>query len=595
MSRSPQPPAGVLRLVRAQPNPEGTPGAQLFLLEGDAAHGPIMQITPEPGLSLPVRASWKAERPFRLKIIHFNDLHHHLCRFTSCGAEPVFSRIAGYIRRLRRAGHDDPDAAVLALSAGDDVVGGLFDELLDGSLQPQPLHAAYRVYSAAGVDAAAPGNHDLDRGPQMLADAIRRDARFPVLSANLLDPAFLSGACYPAALMVVKGLRIGIVGLTTSAEIIRQDDSQLHFFDPLAVMRNLLPAFRPLCDLLIVLSHLGHCMTADTAVMQDIGDAELAAGLPPGSIDLIVGGHSHLALNIHSFSNSNIVNGVPILQAGMFGHYLGEAVVTFDPIPTLTSARLLPTAELPADVDFEAREVAPLVQKLTPLFHCKLGKIACHPTLSAEAVQNDFASHESAMANFITDGLVSRCRSMGHEIDFAMIDTSILRSGLQCNGDLTYADWFNVMPFADTLRLCQISGAQLKTLLEDNARRLNRPGEPNTERGFVHFSRQVRYCIDQGPSRAAARAREIRVNGVPLEEALDQTFRFACTNFLRELARPWERYAASQLGIRIESPRLWVCCNTNLRLRAEMIAYIRQHGGVTEEAGARLDGRLQVC
>ena len=101
----------------------------------------------------------------------------------------------------------------------------------------------------------------------------------------------------PAALLVTKGIRVGIIGLTTPGAIRQQPDSNLQVVNPLRVIQNLLPAIRPLCDVLIILSHLGHSLAASTATMRDAGDVELARSIPKGSVHLIVGGHTHRILN----------------------------------------------------------------------------------------------------------------------------------------------------------------------------------------------------------------------------------------------------------------------------------------------------------
>ena len=114
----------------------------------------------------------------------------------------------------------------------------------------------------------------------LLAHALRTDARFPMLSANLSGCRQLAGVVYPAAILVVKGLRIGIVGLTTRGQVKQPSSASLCMANPLQVAHNLIPALRPLCDVLIVLSHLGHSLADSTATVLDAGDVELAKSLP---------------------------------------------------------------------------------------------------------------------------------------------------------------------------------------------------------------------------------------------------------------------------------------------------------------------------
>jgi 5'-nucleotidase/UDP-sugar diphosphatase len=572
--------------VRGVPNPDGTQGAQLFLFVGDPTVAPVQEVVPDEGVTLPGQPDGLAAHPFRLRVLHFNDLHGRVSRITGYSIQPVLSRIVWRLRELRRRYRNDPHSAIIVLSAGDDFVGDAFDE------SPNDDTGGYHLYSAAGVDVGVLGNHDFDRGARSLARAIRGGTRFPLLSANLVGGRWLDGLAYPAALLVVKGVRIGIIGLTTRAEIKYRAGSEFRLANPVEAAHNLLPAVRPLCDVLILLSHLGHSLASHTAVVRDAGDVELAESLPPGSVHLIVGGHTHHALNQHGLNADNVVNGIPILQAGARGHFLGEVDVTLrGRCAAVTDARLTCTADLPVAEEFERDQVQPLVARMRSFLARSLGHVADHPDLSTDGVRNEFAAGESAMANFISDGLVARCRTAGHAVDFSMIDGASVNYGLPVGGQLTFGDWLRLMPYADVVRICEISGHQLAALLEDNSRRADRPDEPHVERGFLQFSRQVRYTLALGESRSAARVIEATVGGSPLEKQLERTFLVACTGFVREKAIPWE---AQQPNLPIVDTQTFPCRNTDMSLRDEMIAYIREHGGVTEEGGAKRDGRVNV-
>ena len=555
---------------------------------------PIRNIVPEKGVELPAGRTETLDRPFRLKVLHINDLHGHISRFTPYGDRPVFSRIAWRLAHLRGRRAGNPNAAVLAVSAGDDLVGAVFDELVGDDPESFVLHAGYRLYSAAGIDLALLGNHDLDMGPRMLAHAIRQEACFPLLAANLVDYNWLAGLYYPAAILVIKGIRVGLIGLMTPAGIKPNLDSGLQIINPVQVVHNLLPALRPYCDVLIILSHLGYSLEERTAAVREAGDVELARSLPQGSVHLIVGGHTHNVLNEQGLSAYNIVNGIPIVQAGSLGRFLGEVDITVHYSTAVTNVRLTPTADLPIDQQFELDHVQPLIAKARPLFARVLGRVTNHQDLATDSVRNSFAAGESALANFITDAMVTRCRANGHDVELAILDAPDVRSGLPLDGPLTFGDWFSLMPFADTIRLFWIGGQQLKDLLNDNAMRVDRPGVPHTERGFLHFSRQLRYTIDLGQKQCEAQASNILVDGIPIEEQLGRAFLIACSSFVRQAAATWENWAGRLANLPLVDMRAWPRLDTNLFLRDELITYIRENGGVTDQGGAQRDGRLQV-
>jgi 5'-nucleotidase / UDP-sugar diphosphatase len=587
------PAPGELRLIAGKPNPTGAPDNQMFLLAGDATAGRVLSIIHSSEVTFPPSPAFLKDNDFYLSIYHFNDLHGHLMRFTPDGEEPVFTRMAWQWQDARKKYQNDPFKAVLALSAGDDCIGTVFDELIGDESDNYQVHASYRLYSAAGVDAAVLGNHDFDLGDNMLVYAIQRDADFPILAANISGCEVLDGLRYPASILVVKGVRIGIIGLVTPAEI-KINSAQGKVVDPIEVVHNILPALRPLCDVVIILSHLGYSLASNTAPMLLAGDVELAQSLPHASVHLIVGGHSHHELNQQGLSAQNIVNGIPIVQAGALGRYLGRVDIRLQGgTAAVTHARLLPTSSLPVDARLEREEMLPLISQVRKLFSRSIGEVENDPDLTTDAVRNTFASGELALANFITDAMVHQLNKSGQQVDFAMIDSSCLRRGLEAGGRVTFGDWFNLMPFADTIRMYRLTGQELHDLLQDNVYRIDRPGEPNTERGFLQFSRQVRYSVCLGKSRSEASAEKIIINGIPLEEQLEHTFIVAGTSFLRELASNWERQEGYRLGCSLINLHSIPYSETDLFLRRELVFYILEKGGVTRQAGASLDGRLK--
>lgn len=602
MSSVPAP--GKLRIFTGLPNPIGAGESQLYCFAGDATAAPIQAVELAPGVALPQSPGTLDSGEFFLRIYHFNDLHGHLTRMTAGdgnGIEaPVISRLAWQIRSDRQQSRAEQHTGILVLAAGDDCSGSIFDEMLAADehscSDPQAgsVHPGYRLYSALGVDAAGLGNHDLDLGLPFLAWAIRHEARFPVLAANLRGCQDLSQVCFPAALLVVRGIRVGLIGLVTRAET-RLDSAICQIVDPIAVANHLVPAIRPLCEVLILISHLGYSLDDNSVPMCDAGDVELAQSLPYGSVHLIVGGHSHSALNPRGLRAENIVNGIPIVQAGARGEYLGKVDITVrKKTVTARDARLIPTDNLPVDQAFETEEMQPYMHRARRLASRSLGLVENNPELSTEAVQNGFAAGELALANFVTDAMVDRLERSGQPVDCAMIDASCLLRGLPVGGALTLGDWFEVMPYADTIRLLRITGRQLIDLLDDNARRIDRAGEPHAERGFLQFSRQLRYEINLGGERAAARAQQATLRGAPLAQHEGRAFIVAATCFTRELAAAWETAWPAdwdRAPVRLHD---FPYTDTNIFLRQELVAYIQEHGGVTCEAGARRDGRLSV-
>jgi 2',3'-cyclic-nucleotide 2'-phosphodiesterase (5'-nucleotidase family) len=574
----------VLRLIPARPNPNGAGDAALFLLCGDATAGPVTEIVPTEGAQLPPPRP-PARRATRLTLLHFNDLHGRLA---------VFPRLAAWLAAQRAAAAADPSHAVLAVTAGDECGGNLSDALLGRDPASFQTHPGYHLYSQAGVDVGVPGNHDLDLGAPLLAHAIGRAARFPLLAANVTGAPALAACCFPAALFVIAGLRVGFIGLTTPGQVRPEPESGRRVTDPLAAARHLVPALRPLCDALIVLSHLGLSLGSRGAVVAGAGDMELAASLPPAAVHLIIGGHTHNALNEAGLSQANVVNGIPIVQAGKFGQFGGQVELHVGETVEVTHAGLTAALELPPGGAFARAHVLPLLAQVAAHGRRRLGRVAADEDLSAAAVRDRFAAGESALANFITDALAARCRAAGHPVDFAMIDATSANAGLRPHAPLTFGDWFQVMPFADTVCLLWLTGRELTELLADNARRSERPGEPHIGRGFLHFSAGVRYTIRRGPARAAASAEEITLDGLPAAACAARRYLIATTSFVRGPAAAWEEAAAASRAAPLFDLAAHPRTHTPLFVRDLLLDHIAAHGGVLPEGGARRDGRVRL-
>jgi 5'-nucleotidase/5'-nucleotidase/UDP-sugar diphosphatase len=150
------------------------------------------------------------------------------------------------------------------------------------------------------------------------------------------------------------------------------------------------------------------------------------------------------------------------------------------------------------------------------------------------------------------------------------------------------------MPYADTLRFYHLMGHQLQALLADNALRLDYPDEPDVERGFLQFSRELKYTLNPGSSRTAAQVSAVFIHGTPLGNLLNETFTVVTTCFIRRLAEPWEAKWQPDHGVDLLKISQFPYVDTDIFLRSEMVAFIQEQGGVTRQTGARCDGRLKI-
>ncbi len=626
---------GMLRLVPGQANPAGDL-ERLYLVMGDAHSAPVTAIDTA-GADYPA-AGLAAGRTVTLKLFHFNDLHNNLTiPHAKKGDSHIFSQMYKQVAAARAAA--GPDDAVLFVSAGDDHTGAVFDELVGWDEKTFVMSPSYRIYSAGGLDLAVIGNHELDRGAAVLAKSIHADARFPLLSANLHGSRHLAGTDYfPAAIGLVKGLRVGFIGLTTPVDTHTGEaaDPGLAVAGTIRTVTNLLPALSKLCDVVVILSHSGFGEATGAAERNiaegDVAIAKAAARLTDKPL-IIVGGHTHTALNTNGLTPDTLIEGVPIVQAGGKGQFLGEVTASLategsKPVMTGTAAALIAlkqrddrvkpddpkyaTLEHDGDFDrdFEATVIAPIMARLKNRLDEPLARVEGAPQVGTEATVASRYTGENVLADFMNDAVVARSSTYpGGPVDIALLNASGVNSGIPAEGEVTFSDWYNVMPFADSVQIGTMTGRQLKDMLVNNAKRLVRPEELTgaspvdlkgyVSRGFLHFSGAVRYTLKLNGSASEATATGITIKGEPIDKVLDKTFTVAFNSYVGAGAYG-EAWNGQTIGAGITGEIVGYDLkslpknDTFLVYRNEIVRYIQEKGVISPETGAKTDGRLTV-
>jgi len=247
-----------------------------------------------------------------LHVLHTNDFHNHLS-----------ARQAAFIRRAK---DNLPEA--LLLDAGDAVSAGNIGVRPTG----EPI---LHLMGETGYDAMTLGNREFHVADTLLRLKIGR-APFPILCANMRwrDD---QGDTLPVLPSIIKalpdGLRVGIFGVTVpmvTPRMAARIVSAFVFDDPVTAARAQIEMLRPQVDVLIALTHTG---------LRD--DERLARNSP--ELDLVIGGHSHVVLPA-----PQIVGGVPIVQGGWYGHYLGHVQMEYSGGQRpLVTGRLLSLEDLP--------------------------------------------------------------------------------------------------------------------------------------------------------------------------------------------------------------------------------------------------------
>ncbi|RMF81003.1 MAG: multifunctional 2',3'-cyclic-nucleotide 2'-phosphodiesterase/5'-nucleotidase/3'-nucleotidase [Chloroflexi bacterium] len=390
------------------------------------------------------------EEPFRLTIMHTNDVHgHHEPQRDGNGGA---AREATVVNQIR----DEVENSLL-LDGGDRFTGTLFHQQWRGQDSVQ-------IMNAIGYDAMTLGNHEFDDGSQILADFIN-GLNFPVVTANVdfSDNELLAGLVDPWVVLDVNGENVGIIGLVTpETEILSSPADDLVFeHDLIAVTQNAVDELTAMgVDKIILLTHIG--FAADQMVAQGVS-----------GVDIVVGGHTNTFLsNIYAGAEGEYplvlesASGEPVLvvQASTATVYLGRLDVEFDANGVLSdwegdaillSRYITPDPEV-SDI------VAGLAEPIEELRMTPVGTAGVFLTGDRTVCR----AQECNLGNLITDALRNET---GAQITFQ--NAGGIRADID-EGEVTLGEVLTVLPFGNLVSTFELTGEEVIAALENGVSRI---------------------------------------------------------------------------------------------------------------------------
>jgi 5'-nucleotidase len=422
-----------------------------------------------------------------LVLLHSADTHSELFPWRTLigasdarrglGAAQSVTEVGGFARlatlmRVERA----RAPRSLALDAGDLFQGSLAFERFGG--EPEVL-----AFDTLGVQAQALGNHELDRGAALVDERYRTLARFPLLAANYAPDGAggLSAVVEPFVVLDAGGLRVGVVGVGNTSTVARLQTRPNELGElaesAAGAVQRALDLLRPVVDLVVVVTHVG--LDADERLVR-----------ATSGIDIVLGGHQHLALDepdwVDDCGGGTIRDGwgeqrrcaprrVPIVHSGAYGKYLGRVRLELDD----TASRLgdhydpLDGFEV-ADLDFSLVPVTadtpdePGMAELLAPYRPAAGDVLSTLDVLADAPgpleRAGATGGDSPLGNFAAEA----ARAVA-EADLAVIGASSLRHDLPA-GTVDLATLVHVVPFEDPVVYAELGGAALANAFEHAAR-----------------------------------------------------------------------------------------------------------------------------
>jgi 5'-nucleotidase len=484
-----------------------------------------------------------------VRLITFNDFHGNLQppagssgRVTLPDGTTVDAGGAAYlathIKQLRGAVQNS-----VVLSAGDNVGASPLDSAL---FHDEPTMA---LLNEIGVKASVIGNHELDEGYKELlrmqlggchpTDGCQfRDsypgAKFPILGGNVYFDNGVNAAL-PFTVTVSGGVPIGIIGVTLKdlpLVVTPEAIEGLKFGDEVEAI-NKSSRFLDLLGIKtqVVLVHQGDntegggpddCKTVP-------GPATAIAQAASPSVDVVFTGHSHQQYNCTVTDPA----GKPrtLIQGASFGRLLSVVDLKID-----KRTRDVVREATKAHNEIVTRTVTPdpAVQALVDEARTKAAPIANEQvgTITADLVRAAPESGESPLGDVIADAQLVATES--NEAQIAITNPGGIRTDLtyagspagEGDGVVTYGEAYAVQPFSNIMQTMTLTGAQLKTVLEQQ-------WQPRPDGSVQVRILQISSTLHYSWSRSApigSKVSDITVAGEPVTD--DATYRVSVNNFL---------------------------------------------------------------
>jgi len=527
--------------------------------------------------------------PFALRVLHIND-HHSRVAPDSGGSlmldgEPTDVSFGGFPQLVSAFAEFGRSADnLLKLHAGDAITGDLYFTLFHGEADADLMNQVC-------FDAFAVGNHEFDTGDTGLKrflDFLSKrtwDCRSPSLGANVEPEVGVSPLArfdaddylLPHVVLERGGRRIGIVGIDVAVKTKASSnpDEGTRFLDEAATAQAQIDLLRARgVDIILLLTHVGYRT-----------DLELARRL--SGVDLIVGGDSHtlLGTQFERFGLSpegpyptRLENAdgdtVCVVQAWQYTWVLGVLDLYFDdagrvlacegspvllvgddyrrhgePLAGAARERVLevvrsssevlrtfepdPQAEQVLDVyrnqirTFTGEQVAEVPQRLC------LRRVPGSHDRSRDGAPGCAASTDTQGGDaqaLAAEAFLAQARRFGGA-DLSIQNGGGVRNGM-AEGGFTVGDAYLSLPYKNTLVRLQMTGAEVRRVLEEAVDYFLRDLSANS--GAYPYAAGLRWEVDLTRSLDEGRLSGIEFwNGEAWEPLQDsRTYRVVANNFI---------------------------------------------------------------
>jgi 5'-nucleotidase len=495
-----------------------------------------------------------------VQLLSFNDLHGNLepptgssGRVTELAADGTTKTIdAGGVEYLATHLRDARKGNKYSITAAaGDMVGA--SPLISGLFHDEPTIDAL---NGLDLDVTSVGNHEFDEGAKELARLQKggchptdgcyetgkkfKGADFPYLAANVTDEKTKKPILKPYWVWKKNGVKVGFIGVTlegTPNIVSAEGVKGLKFGDEVETINKYAKELqRQGVKSIVALIHEGGA-PASTAYNYDCdspgaGDGisgpivDIAKNVTP-AVDALVTGHTHQAYACTVPDPA----GKPrmVTSASSFGRLYTDTTLTYDRWTGDIARTAVKSANHVVTRDVaKAADMTSLITKWKALS----APVASRP-IGYIAGEIGSTGTESPAGDLIADAQLAYGRSVDPEADLAVMNPGGIRAGLtytssagEGDGVVTFGEAYTVQPFANTVNLVDLTGAQVITALQQQVSGLNEAAPK-----ILQISKGLTYTLDMTRTGAARVVVDsVKLNGTAIDPAA--TYRVAMNSFL---------------------------------------------------------------
>ena len=473
-----------------------------------------------------------AAEPVTVDLLTVNDFHGRLEAAPPVAGAAVLGGMVDW--------YEARNPNTIFAAAGDLIGASTFTSFIQ---EDQPTIDAL---NAIGLDVSAFGNHEFDQGRSDVDGRVLPEADWPYLAANLYDRATGEPAFPEYEVIETGGVSVGFVGAVTDdlSSLVSPDGISSLEVKPIVPEVNRVAAAlsdgdpsNGEADVVILLVHEGAAVaTLESATDPETSFGEIVTGAS-ADVDAIVSGHTHLQYDLDApIPGTDRTR--PVISSGEYGVAYGYTSMSIDPESgelLSIGSEVLPLVRTPDPFTPDpvvAQIVADAVEVAAELGGVSLGSISGDITRGVQSngtTENRGA--ESTLSNLIADAQLAATTDLG--TDLAIMNPGGIRADLTVapsatdpiEGNVTYQEAALVQPFANTLVTLDLTGAQVRQVLEEQ-------WQPSgSSRPFLKLgvSQGFEYVYDP-TAPAGSRIGAMYLDGVLVTD--DQTLKVVANSFL---------------------------------------------------------------